>query len=403
LFSAVGVFPYQPAREKEDAVDSLAVAALILLLVFLASIISVEAALSVAIVEILAGVVAGNLFGIHGAPWLDFLAQFGSILLTLLAGAEVDPGLLRRKLAPSLLLGAGSFLAPFLAAGAFAAFALHWSPKASLIAGVALSTTSLAVVYAVLVETGLNATELGKLIMAATFVTDIGTALALSLLFMVPGATTLLFFAVSAVVIALAPRLIPPIFERYGARVIEPEVKFVFALLLGLMLLAQVGRSHAVLPVFVLGLVLGPMFHRRPDLLRKLRVVAFGMVTPFFFIKGGMNVALGTLGPQMGVVLALLAVKLLAKSVAVFPLARLHMPGAATYTTLLMSTGLTFGTISSLYGLQAGVIDQAQFSALVTVVIASAVVPTAIAQRWFAPRLSPEQQEEVLAREGESM
>jgi Kef-type K+ transport system membrane component KefB len=383
--------------------DPLAVAALLVLMAFLASVISVEAALSVAIIEILAGVAAGNVFGIHGAPWFDFLAQFGGILLTLLAGTEVDPGLLRRKLGPSLLLGGGSFLAPFLAAAAFAAFVLHWTPKASLIAGCALSTTSLAVVYAVLVETGLNATELGKLIMAATFVTDIGTALALSILFMVPGVGTAVFLVVSAGVIVLAPRLVPPIFERYGARVIEPEVKFIFALLLGLMLLAKIGNSHAVLPVFVLGLVLGPMFHRRPDLLRKLRVVAFGMVTPFFFLKGGMSVSVGLLGPQIGVLAALLAVKLIAKSVAVFPLARLHMPGAASYTTLLMSTGLTFGTIASLYGLEAGLIDRSQFSVLITVVIASAVVPTAIAQRWFTPRLSPEQQEEVLAREEESM
>ena len=383
--------------------EPLAVAALVVLLVFVASMVAVEAALSVAIIEIVAGVVAGNVFGIHGAPWLDFLAPFGGILLTLLAGAEVDPGLLRSRLRPSLMLGGASFLAPFLAAAAFALFVAHWTPRAALIAGCALSTTSLAVVYAVLVETGLNVTEVGKLLMAATFVTDIGTALALSILFVVPSFATAAFFAVSAVVLVLAPRVLPPLFERYGERVIEPEIKLVFAVLFGLMLLASVGRSHAVLPVFVLGLVLAPMFHRRPDLLRKLRVVAFGMVTPFFFIKGGMNVSLGLLGPQVGLLVAFLLVKLAAKSVAVFPLARLHMPGAATYTTLLMSTGLTFGTISSVYGLQAGIIDRTQFSVLVTVVIASAVVPTIIAQRWFTPRLTREQQEEVLAREGESM
>jgi len=340
--------------------------------------------------------------GIHGAPWLDFLAQFGGILLTFLAGAEVDPGLLRSKLKPSLALGGASFLLPFLAAAAFAAFVAHWTPKASLIAGAALSTTSLAVVYVVLVETRLNVTELGKLIMAATFITDIGTALALSLLFADPSWTTAGFFAVSAVVVIAAPRLLPPVFERYGARVIEPEIKLLFALLFGLMLLAQWGRSHAVLPAFVLGLVLAPMFHRHRELQRKLRVVAFGMVTPFFFLKGGMNVALGDLGPQLGLLVGFFLVKIAAKSVGVFPLARLHMPGAATYTTLLMSTGLTFGTISALYGLQAGHIDRVQFSVLLTVVIASAIVPTVIAQRWFTPHLGPEEQEEALAREEES-
>ena len=383
--------------------DALAVAALLALLAFVASVISVEAAVSVAIVEILAGVLAGNVFGISGAPWLDFLAAFGSVLLTMLAGAEVDARVLREKFVPSVLLGTSSFVAPFVASAAFAAYVLHWTPKASLIAGCALSTTSLAVVYAVLVETGLNATELGKLIMAATFVTDIGTALALSILFVEPSGSTALFFAVSVVVIVVAPRVVPPLFRRYGARVIEPEIKLILAILFGLMLLAHIGKSHAVLPAFVLGLVLARTFQENPALLRKLRVVAFGMVTPFFFLKGGMNVSIPALGTAVGGLLAFFAIKLAAKSIAVFPLARMHMPGAALYTTLLMSTGLTFGTISSMYGLQAGFIDRTQFSVLLAVVIASAVVPTIIAQRWFAPRLSPTEQEEVLAREEESM
>ncbi len=383
--------------------EPLAVAALVAALVCLASVLAVEWALSVAIIEIAAGVVAGNVLGIRGAPWLDFLAQFGGILLTFLAGTEVDPGLLRSKLKPSLFLGGASFLFPFLAAAAFAAFVAHWTPKASLIAGVALSTTSLAVVYAVLVETRLNATELGKLLMAATFITDIGTALALSLLFAEFNWATALFFAASTLIILVAPLVLPWVFERYGARVIEPEIKLLFAILFGLMFLASVGKSHAVLPVFVLGLVLAPMFHRHRDLQRKLRVVAFGTITPFFFLKGGMNVSLGALRPEIGLLLGFFAAKLAAKSVGVFPLARIHMPGAATYTTLLMSTGLTFGTIASLYGLQASHIDRTQFSILITVVIASAVVPTLIAQRWFAPKLTAEEQEEVLAREEESM
>ena len=383
--------------------EPLAFAALMALLVFVASVVAVELATSVAIIEIAAGVLAGNALGLHGAPWFDFLAQFGGILLTFLAGAEVDPGLLRAKLKPSLLLGGASFLFPFLAAAAYAAYVAHWTPKASLIAGTALSTTSLAVVYVVLVETGLNATELGKLIMAATFVTDIGTALALSLLFVERPWATGVFLVVSGLVVVAAARGLPPVFERYGARVIEPEIKLLFALLFGLMLLARWGRSHAVLPAFVLGLALAPMFHRHRELQRKLRVVAFGLVTPFFFLKGGMNVSLGALGPHLGALLGFFLVKIAAKAAGVFPLARLHMPGAATYTTLLMSTGLTFGTISALYGLQAGHIDRAQFSILLTVVIGTAIVPTVIAQRWFRPRLSPEEQEEALAREEESI
>src|SRR5439155_16808956 len=296
------------------AMQTLATAALLALLVFVASVVAVEAAISVAIIEIAAGVLAGNALGIHGAPWLDFLAQLGGILLTFLAGAEVDPGLLRSKLGPSLALGGASFLLPFLAAAAFAAFVAHWTPRASLIAGAALSTTSLAVVYVVLVETRLNATELGKLIIAATFVTDIGTALALSLLFVERPWATGVFLVVSGLVVVAAARGLPPVFERYGARVIEPEIKLLFALLFGLMLLARWGRSHAVLPAFVLGLALAPMFHRHRELQRKLRVVAFGLVTPFFFLKGGMNVSLGALGPDLGALPGFFLVKTAAKA-----------------------------------------------------------------------------------------
>jgi Kef-type K+ transport system membrane component KefB len=128
--------------------------------------------------------------------------------------------------------------------------------------------------------------------------------------------------------------------------------------------------------------------------------VAFAMITPFFFIKGGMNVSLPAVLAQWPLFLILFGVKLAAKFIGVWPLARRYARGHAEYTTLLMSTGLTFGTISSLYGLQAGYIDKGQFSVLVAVVIGTAIIPTFIAQRWFSPEL-PEA-EELMAREEES-
>lgn len=74
----------------------------------------------------------------------------------------------------------------------------------------------------------------------------------------------------------------------------------------------------------------------------------------------------------------------------VYPLARRYAPRHSAFTTLLMSTGLTFGTISALFGLNAGLIDRTQFSLLVTVVVFSAIVPTAIAERWHAPDVEEE-------------
>ncbi len=225
--------------------------------------------------------------------------------------------------------------------------------------------------------------------MAACFVTDLGTVLALSVLFAKVNWWTLGFYAISIAVLIVAPRGFRWFSGRFGGKVIEPDIKLIFAVLFGIMLLAQLGNSQAVLPVFILGLVLSRSFTEHKDLQRKLRVIAFDIVTPFFFLKGGMNVSPAVLLTSAGLIVVLFFVKVAAKFAGVYPLALKYLPKRATYVTLLMSTGLTFGAIASLYGLQAGYIDKAQFSILVTVVIATAIIPTVIAQRFFQPPIPP--------------
>ena len=367
--------------------SSLALATTLSVIVLLASLVSVEAGLSVAILELLGGVLAGNLFGVESQSWLNFIAAFASVVLTFLAGAEVDVDQLRREWRPSVAIGLTSFAAPFLAAMALAYWVLDWSGKASAIAGIALSTTSLAVVYAVLVESGLNRARIGKLLMSATFVTDFATAVALSVIFIHPNGWVVLFLVGSLALILGLPRLAPPFFRRYGDRVIEPEIKLVFVAFFLLMYLGQLSGGHAVLPAFVLGLVMARHYqsHRREQ--ERLRVVAFAFLTPFFFVKGGLAVSLSAVWASLGALGLLAAAKMVPKLTTIYPLARRTMrgPGEAVFGTLLMSTGLTFGTISALYGLNAGIIDGTQFSLLMTVVVGSAIVPTFIAQRWFTP------------------
>jgi Kef-type K+ transport system membrane component KefB len=374
-------------------VDAIQLAALLSGLILVASIASVELGVTVALIELTLGVGAGNLFDIHSQEWLDFLATFASIVLTFLAGMEVDPAYLRRRARASFGIGISSFIGPFVVAACVAYFALDWSGRASLIAGTALSTTSLAVVYAVLIERGLTDTRIGKLLMSATFVTDVCTAFALSAIFIKPNVWFPVFLIVSVGLILLLPRIAPWFFARYGDRVIEPEIKLVFACLLVLIVLANLAHGHAVLPAFVLGLAMSRHFAEHREEQKRLRVVAFAFLTPFFFLKGGLNVSLGAVAANLGLLGALLAAKMLPKIAFVFPLARRAAPHDATFATLLMSTGLTFGTISALYGLTAGIIDRTQFSLLVTVVVLSAVVPTAIAERWFLPDTSDERVE----------
>ncbi|HLX34466.1 MAG TPA: cation:proton antiporter [Candidatus Limnocylindrales bacterium] len=365
------------------------IAALWVGLALAASLLSIRLGISVALLEIGIGVIAGNTIGIQSNPWIDFLASFGAVLLTFLAGAEIDPASSRRHLRASLVIGGVSFVAPFLLAFGVAYVVLGWRLASAEIAGLALSTTSVAVVYAVMIESGLATRELGKLILAACFVTDLGTVLFLGILFADFDPRLVAFAAVTILAIFAAPRLLSTLVRRVPGRVSEPEIKLVFFILLGLGGLAQVAGSESVLPAYLLGLAVAGTFASDRVLVNRMRATAFSLLTPFYFLRAGSLVSVPAIVAGLGLIVLFLALKLGSKVVGVWPIARAFglRTRDATYTTLLMSTGLTFGTIAALFGYTNGFIDQATYTILVTVVILSAVVPTLIATTFFQPEL----------------
>jgi Kef-type K+ transport system membrane component KefB len=383
--------PANAERQREEFMTQNVwfIAAIWMALALSASLISIWAGISVALVEILVGVIAGNFLGIHATTdWINFLALLGSGVLTFLAGAEIDPRSLKANLRASGLIGILSFGVPFAIVWAFAQFVLGWPLQQAQIAGVALSTTSVAVVYAVMIEGGYSDTAMGKTILAACFITDFGTVLALGVLFANFNMWLVVFVVAMCVVLWFMPTWTQFIIVRLGAtRVSEPEVKFIFFILFFLGGLATTAKSEAVLPAYLVGLVLAGVFLRDKTLVNRMRSIAFAIFTPFYFIKAGLYVSFQALWAGLGIVGALLLLKMITKLVGVFPLARMQYMGKreASYTTLLMATGLTFGTISALFGLQNKIIDQRQYTILVSVVILSAFVPTLIAQKFFQP------------------
>jgi Kef-type K+ transport system membrane component KefB len=358
--------------------------------------IAIRIKMPAALVEIVVGIAAGNLIALRTNAWIDFVAGFGSILLTFLAGAEIDPGVLRRQLVPSSVLGAASFGAPFLAAMAYAYFVGHWSPDAAKIAGLAMSTTSVAVVYAVMIESGLAGKEFGQLILAACFFTDLGTVVVLGLLFANYNLWLAGLAAAIAVAVAILPRLLPKIIDRTRRFVSEPALRVLFAIIFLLAALATFARSEGVLPAYFLGLACAGMMTAMPDVKRRLQTMTMTLLAPFYFLKAGTYVEASAAVANVGLIVALFFVKVGAKFLGVLPLARSlfrFSPANANYLTLMMATGLTFGTISSLYGLTHHYVDRAQYTALVTVVILTAIIPTAVAQTLFAPAEEPEEME----------
>jgi glutathione-regulated potassium-efflux system ancillary protein KefC len=372
--------------------DTYALAALWIGLALAAALASIWLRVATSLSEILVGTLAGAVLGTAALGvdqvWVKFLAGAGAILLTFLAGAEIDPDAFRRQWKEATAVGLVSFFAPFLGCAAGAYWFLEWGGQASLLAGIAMSTTSVAVVYAVMLEFGFNRTDYGKMVLAACFITDLGTVVGLGLIFAPFTLKTLLFVGGLAAAAFALPWITPRFFRRYGGRPSELEAKYLLLVLFGLGALAGWADSEAVLPAYVIGMLLAGTVGRDHALVRRLRTLTLGLLTPFYFLRAGSFVSLPALAAAPAAFLAMLLLKIASKSVGVYPVARAFgSPNKVSmYTTLLMSTGLTFGTISSLFGLSHGIVDQAQYSALVAAVVASAVVPTLIANAWFLPR-----------------
>jgi Kef-type K+ transport system membrane component KefB len=372
------------------------VAAVWMALAAVSSFIAIRVKMPAALVEIVIGMLAGNVIALRTNAWIDFVAGFGSILLTFLAGAEIDPAVLRRQLVPSTVLGAGSFAAPFLAAMLFAFFVGHWTADAAKIAGIAMSTTSVAVVYAVMIESGLASKEFGQLILAACFFTDLGTVVALGLLFANYNLWLVALTLGIVLSVVLIPKFLPGLFERGRHYVSEPGVRVLLTIIFGLAALAVFAKSEGVLPAYFLGLGCAGVMVTHADVKRRLQTMTMTLLAPFYFLKAGTYIQLGAAIANVWLIVALFFVKVIAKIIGVLPLARFafrYQKQNSGYLTLMMATGLTFGTISSLYGLTHGFISQAQYTALVTVVILTAVVPTVIAQAVFKPSEEPDEME----------
>lgn len=371
-------------------------AALWFALALFASLCSIYLRISTALAEILVGIGAAWLLGtffsaaVLGADvsWIKFLASAGAIMLTFLAGAELDPVVFRQKWKEATAVGLASFLLPFLGCTAAAYYLLGWGVAASWLAGIAMSTTSVAVVYAVMLEYGFNKTSYGKTILAACFITDLGTVLALGFIFAPFDWKTLVFAAVAIAVFVAVPWLTPRLFKHHGDKPSELEAKYLLLILFALGALAVWAGSEAVLPAYVLGMLLAGSVGRDHALIRRLRTLTLGLMTPFYFIRAGSFVSVPDLIAAPAAFVVMLVVKVAAKCIGVYPVTKIHgsKNQEAIYTTLMMSTGLTFGTISALFGLTNGIVDQSQYSALVAAVIASAVIPTLIANAFFLPR-----------------
>ncbi len=376
--------------------QAFAIATLWLALAVVSAIIAYHLKLAIALVEICVGVIAAAVVTYLGKPdllgtnneWLKFLASSGAVLLTFLAGAELQPEMIRAKMKEVTVVGLVGFFSPFLGCAALAYYLLGWDLRASLLCGIALSTTSMAVVYAVMLETGFNNTEFGKGILGSCFINDLGTVIALGLIFAPFTYKTVIFVTATIVVLAILPRLSRFLTRIYAYRTAAIRTKWVIFILFGLGALAIWSGSEAVLPAYLAGMVLAEFSNGDTFWIRRLRTLTVGFLTPFYFLRAGTFVSLSALISAPLILVLLLAGKVASKIFGLYPVIAMFRKerNERWYYTLLMSTGLTFGTISALYGYTHNIVNQNQYSFLVTAVIGSAVIPTMIASIAFLPK-----------------
>jgi Kef-type K+ transport system membrane component KefB len=348
----------------------------------LASLLSIWTGVSVALVEILVGAIAANVVGLVPSPWVDHLAGLGAIMLAFLAGTEVRWAVVRRRALANLTIGAASFVAPFLGVFLFTTGITRWTGPPALIAAIALSTTSVALVYTIVSEAGQTHTDVGQIVLAARFVNDIGTLVALAVVTAALDYRLALFLVAMAVAGCAIPRIAPWFLRRSENTAGETKLRFLAVVLLFLAGLGSISGTEAVVPAYVIGLALGPVLGRDCESTDRLRIIAFTCFTPSYFLRAGSFLDFPDLPTIAAITGSLLAIKIICKCAAILPLTRVfHIaPRDGWSIALLMSTGLTFGTLTAFVGLTRGIIDRQQYAILVTAVIASGTIPALIAQ-----------------------
>lgn len=358
--------------------------------ILLASIISIKTGISITVVEITIGVIIGNLGFFHSESWMIYIASFGGILLTFLAGVEIDIDLMKDNFKESFTIGFLSFIIPFAVVFLATYYIIGWELNPSLLTSTALSETSIAVVYSVLTQKGLFKYKLGKLIMVATFITDICTAIALNVLFTKFNIYTVLFYVMSLLILIIAYYKSDLFFENslFKNKMGEIEIKYVFVLLLAFIFLGNLGGGQAILPAFILGVLVSNHFKNtsKGEVKSRFKTIAFASITPIFFIIGGMNVSIPSIYSYFGIFLGLFILRQLSKYIGVHYPSKLFLKKDYNYVTMLMSTGLTFGLVAAVFGLNNGIINQSEYSIITGILVLSAILPTLVAEKWYFPK-----------------
>lgn len=343
----------------------------------LAGVLALEAGITSAITEIVAGVLlAYFLPNVSTLEWLEFLAHFGVLGLMFLAGFEVDVRRLRTTWKASVGMGVVSLAVPMAGVFLLCTYALGMGTKVSGLIGVGLSTTSLALVYNSLKERDLLKERVGQIILGAASVVDVLSMVALALLLGDVGWGTGAFLIFMIPTVLGLPRIGEWIFRRYKGNVVEFELRFILMVLVGLGFLAEKAGVHQAVVAFTVGLILSEVVEEHEQVEEKLKGVVFSFFAPIFFLHAGTRIDLGMADAGvLGLMAVFFAVACGLKYLGTMAAARAFLNTMGHFSGILFNYRLTFGIIAATVGLEHGLLDRRMYAVLLLVVLASAILP----------------------------
>jgi Kef-type K+ transport system membrane component KefB len=352
-------------------------------LIILAGIGALEIGFSSSIFEIVAGVFASNALNLENLGWLEFLSNLGLLGLMFFAGLETDPELMRKYLYKSLFIGFCSYFFPLISIFYVTYYILSYSFEASLLIGIALSTTSLALVYPLLKEKRILRLPTGQILLAGAMVVDISSMLTMSFLFEGINVYNLFFSVALLLLLVKLPKWGERLFDRYAQNTIEFKTRFIIVMLIGLGFLSETVHINEAVLAFTTGIFFAEFMKKDFVTEKKIRALIFGFLAPFFFFKAGYSVKLSVISPKV-IFLSLFlgTIAFVTKYIGtVYATANLFRGAVYKLAGLFFNLRLTFGIVASLFGLKAGIIDEETYVSLLLIIVATSLISSIISNR----------------------
>lgn len=352
--------------------------------IIIAGILSIELGISVAILEIVAGLIVASYFDITGLTWLDFLSNFGILGIMFIAGFEIDKDVLRRYYKRSLAIGLTAFFIPFITISLTSYFIFGLGIRASLLVGLATSTTSLALVYPALKEKHLLKVKTGHLLLSSAMIVDLLSIISLTILLGLVDISMMVYVLAALVLLFIAPRIGRWLFSKYKGNIVELEMKFILFILLSLAVISEKMYASEVIFVFMAGLFFSALLKQHTVLEDKLRGIIFGFMAPLFFFKAGTMIDIGAMNLEILVItLTFLLLAFFSKFVGTYSIVKkVCRPKFASFAGLLFNYRLTFGIIASVFGFKYSIIDKGIYFALMTTILLTSIISSILLRRY---------------------